>query len=412
MIESRSSSLRIIAFVMLASLPLLNGCSDNHGAAKAPGSIVPANVPKVLNEAQVNVITLTPAAIERLHLEYGEIERTPVRRVRVYGGEVLVPAGKTILVAAPLSGVLKAPPAGVPQAGSTVAKGTPLFALLPLLSPESRVTLDASKTDAQGQLDTATAQLGATRIALDRAKRVFQTEAGSRRAVDDAQAQFDVAQEAVDAARARLSVLESALGATAEGTAAELDIVAPQAGLLRTVSAMPDQQVPAGAPLVEIVNLERAWVRVPVYVGDLATLDREAEASVADFTASPAATGQPARPVVGPPSANPSAGTVDLFYELNNEASQYNPGQRVGVNLKLQGETTSLSVPWNAVVQDVFGGSWVYAKAGENAFERRRVSPRYLADGRLVLVDGPPEGTQVVTAGAAELFGAETGFSK
>ncbi|MDZ4782259.1 MAG: efflux RND transporter periplasmic adaptor subunit [Planctomycetia bacterium] len=412
MIAPRRPCQREIKLAVLMYSLLCFGCSDDQGAGKVAGSKSPANVPKVLNEAQVNVITLTPAAVERLHLQYGTIERTGVRRVRIYGGEVLVPAGKTILVAAPLSGVLQATPNGVPQAGTTVAKGTPLFTLLPLLSPESRVTLDAAKTDAQGQFDTATAQLGATRIALDRAKRVFQTEAGSRRAVDDAQALFDVAQEAVEAAQARLTLLERALGATAEGTAAELDIVAPQAGLLRAVLALPDQQVPVGAPLVEIVNLERGWVRVPVYVGDLTALDREAEASIVDFTAQANVTGIPARPVVGPPSANPTAGTVDLFYEFDNPSLQYNPGQRVGVNLMLRGEADALSVPWNAVVQDVYGGSWVYAKAGEHAFERRRVSPRYLVDGRMVLADGPPEGTAVVTDGSAELFGTETGFSK
>ena len=92
--------------------------------------------------------------------------------------------------------------------------------------------------------------------------------------------------------------------------------------------------------------------------------------------------------------------------------SRYNPGQRVGVHLALQGDASALSVPWNSVVHDVYGGSWVYTKAGENAFERRRVLPRYLVDGRLVLADGPPAGTEVVTAGAAELFGTETGFSK
>lgn len=412
MIAFRPPSLKEMKLAVLLYSLLLVGCSDEQGAGKVAGSKVPADVPKVLNEAQINVITLTPAAVERLHVEYGKIERTPVRRVRIYGGEVLVPAGKTILVAAPLSGVLQAPASGVPQAGAIVAKGTPLFTLLPLLSPESRVTLDAAKTDAQGQLDTATAQLGAARIALDRAKRVFQTEAGSRRAVDDAQALHDVAQEAVEAAQARLTLLENALGATAEGTAAELEIVAPQTGLLRAVSALPDQQVPVGAPLVELVNLERAWVRVPVYVGDLKAIDRDADASIVDFTARANTSGIPARPVVGPPSANATAGTVDLFFEFDNPSPQYNPGQRVGVNLMLRGEAEALSVPWDAVVQDVYGGSWVYVKAGEHAFERRRVSPRYVVDGRMILADGPPEGTEVVTAGAAELFGTETGFSK
>jgi membrane fusion protein, heavy metal efflux system len=37
---------------------------------------------------------------------------------------------------------------------------------------------------------------------------------------------------------------------------------------------------------------------------------------------------------------------------------------------------------------------------------------RFVRDGLAVLASGPKAGTKVVTAGAAELFGAETGFSK
>jgi hypothetical protein len=37
---------------------------------------------------------------------------------------------------------------------------------------------------------------------------------------------------------------------------------------------------------------------------------------------------------------------------------------------------------------------------------------RYVRDGEAVLASGPKPGTRIVTNGAAELFGAETGFSK
>ncbi len=411
------TSRRQLCFGLLACAACVTSvcsCGANSGSQGKPpaAASIPAEVPHVLNEAQINTITLTAEAIERLNLQYGKIERQPVRRVRMYGGEILVPPGKAILVAAPLSGVLKAPDSGVPQPGETVEKGSVLFQLMPLLSPESRVTLDAAKTDAEGQLETTNAQFNAARIALDRAKRVLQSEAGSRRAVDEAQAQFDVAREAVDAAQARLALLEKAVGASADGTAASLEIVAPQAGLLRSVSALAEQNVPAGAQLFEIVNLEQVWVRVPVYVGDLKAVDRSTAAAIVDFTAPPNQAGIAAQPVVGPPAANPTAGTVDEFYAFDNRESLYNPGQRVGVNLTLQGETTSLTVPWSAIVSDIQGGSWVYAKAGERTFERRRVSPRYVMGNVMVLADGPDAGVEVVIAGAAELFGTETGFSK
>jgi multidrug resistance efflux pump len=48
-----------------------------------------------------------------------------------------------------------------------------------------------------------------------------------------------------------------------------LTLESPETGVLRTVSAQPDQTVPSGAALFEVINLDRVWVRVPVYVADL-----------------------------------------------------------------------------------------------------------------------------------------------
>jgi len=69
-------------------------------------------------------------------------------------------------------------------------------------------------------------------------------------------------------------------------------------------------------------------------------------------------------------------------------------------------------VPWSAVVFDIHGGTWVYERTGDRSYARRRVVVRYVAGDAAVLESGPPPGTAVVTAGAAELFGTETGFSK
>ncbi|MBY0513497.1 MAG: hypothetical protein K2P78_06255, partial [Gemmataceae bacterium] len=64
------------------------------------------------------------------------------------------------------------------------------------------------------------------------------------------------------------------------------------------------------------------------------------------------------------------------------------------------------------VVYDVHGGGWVYERTAARTYARRRVIVSSVAGDAAVLAAGPPPGTPVVTAGAAELFGAETGFSK
>ena len=382
----------------------------SHDARPKP--VPPAGVGTPLKEENVNAITLTPEATARLALQVAPIERKAVRPMRTYGGEVTVPPGQAVVVAAPVSGVLRALPAGLPTAGQAVKKGQPLLQLLPLLTPEGRANLASARIDADGQVKSAQTQCDAARIALDRARRVFQSDAGSKRMVDEAQAQFDLAMKALEAATARRMLLDKVLGEVEAGTAAPLTIDNPTDGLLRNVSVRPGQTVPAGAPLFEVVDLANAWVRVPVYVGDLPGVDARADAVVGEFVARNGEVPSPARPVAAPPSANAAAGTADLWYELNNRDGRHRPGQRVAVTLPLVGENNSLTLPWSAVVYDIHGGTWVYVQTGERAFVRRRVTVRHVAGNTAVLAAGPAAGTKVVTAGAAELFGTETGFTK
>ncbi len=142
---------------------------------------------------------------------------------------------------------------------------------------------------------------------------------------------------------------------------------------------------------------------------------------------------QPATPAAAPPSADSASGTVNFFYQLDNESNQYKPGQRVGITLTLKADTASLCtpraggvtlspkdndmpgnlcVPWSAVVYDIHGGTWVYEPKSKHTFVRHRVLVCYVVDDTAVLASGPTVGTTVVTAGALELFGTETGYTK
>jgi multidrug efflux pump subunit AcrA (membrane-fusion protein) len=211
-------------------------------------------------------------------------------------------------------------------------------------------------------------------------------------------------------------------------------VEAPADGVLRNVSAMPGQTVPAGAPLFEVMSIDTVWVRVPVYVGDRDEI-ADGAASVVPLAAASGNVGRPAWLVLAPPTANPLAGTVDLFFwTLNPDLSDdrwcataagtggtaiapfvgplFSPGQRVAVSLTLKDPADVLTIPWSAVVYDYFGGTWVYVKTGDRTYSRERVLVRYVSGNTAVLDEGPPVGKIVVTAGAAELFGTETGFSK
>jgi len=227
------------------------------------------------------------------------------------------------------------------------------------------------QTQADGDVVKSKVQLDAARIALERAEKLVRTETGSQRALDEAKAAHQLAATMLENAQAHRSLLGEAVSKTA--------------------------------------SLERVWIRVPIYVGDLPLLDASKQAQVGGLSAPPGLLARPARYVAGPPSANPGAATVDWFYEIENPDRSLQLGQRVGVTLELRGDQGTLVVPWAAVLHDVQGGQWVYENTGAQTFVRRRVQVARVAGTDAILVTGPKPGAKIVTDGAAELFGTEFG---
>jgi cobalt-zinc-cadmium efflux system membrane fusion protein len=401
-------------------------------ASKSAPPAVPASVPKPFKEDQATALTLTPDGEKQLAIKMGTVEKKKVKRHREYGGEVTVPSGRSVIVSSPLAGTLKT--AGmIPAAGVSVAKGQPVFLLYPVLDPVGRANLTATKVEADASVKNAEEQVKNARIALDRAKKVLEGGAGRQRDVDEAQALLGVAEKIKEGALARQTLLQKVVGDVDAGNAATIPIDAPEDGVIRSLSALAGQTVPAGSPLFEIIDLDQIWVRVPVYVGDVSDLDTASSAAVGGLTAKPGSSTREAKLVQAPPAANPTAGTIDLFYAMDNGKTdqrhatgadsnigatpgngrtRYTPGERVGVTIPLKEPAESLTVPWSAVVYDIHGGTWVYERTGDRTYTRRRVIVKYVSEGLAVLASGPPPGTNVVIVGAAELFGTEAGFSK
>jgi RND family efflux transporter MFP subunit len=380
--------------------------------AKAAAPAPPAKVSRTAKEDDFTTLTLTKQAETRLGIRTAAVERKAVPRVRVLGGEILVPPGRTLIVAAPLNGTLRAAEGGMPAAGATVKHGQTLVLLDPLLTPEAKATLAASAVEAEGQVKSAQTQVEASEIALNRSRKLLSGGAGAQRDVDEKKEKHDLARRALEAATARRDLLTRVVGDLEKGTATPLRVCAPEDGMLRSVSALPGQCVPSGATLFEVIDPARVWVRLGVYVGDLPDLAPKAEVRVGNLADLPGAAARRARPVQAPPSANPLAATVDLFYELDNKDGRLCPGQRVGVHVPLKSEETNLVVPWSAVIHDIHGGTWVYENPKAQVYTRRRVVVRHVAGDLAVLAAGPAVGTKVVTQGAAELFGTEVGFAK
>ncbi len=114
----------------------------------------------------------------------------------------------------------------------------------------------------------------------------------------------------------------------------------------------------------------------------------------------------------GPADDDSEEATSALYYAVNGTDHKLTPGQRVLVALALEGGGKRKIIPYNAVLYDPKGDTWVYTNTEPLTFVRHPIVVDYLDGDMAVLSDGPAAGTQVVTVGAAELFGLEFGAGK
>ena len=386
-----------LAVLMMSAM----GCSTQQ-AAEAQKPSPPAKVENPVKEGELATVTLATEAEARLGIRTAPVEYTGVARTRTYGGEVVLPPDSAIVVSAPVAGTLLAASGPAPVAGAMVKKGQHVFRLLPLLAPER----DA-RTLAEKEVTDSETRLAFAKVRLDRAEQLLRDKAGSVKQVEQAREELALAESALKAAREKLErIRRSPLEADVS-----IALTAPDDGMIQKVHVGTGQKVAGSTALLEIASLNTVWVRVPVYVGDLGSIDQRQSARIHNLGDSPGSPVISARPVAAPPTANANAATADLYFQLPSSAA-FRPGQKVGVTLTLQGTEDSLVVPQSAIIRDVHGGEWVYENVAPQKYVRRRVEVRYVTGSNVVLARGPAAGTQIVVAGAAELFGTEFGAGK
>ncbi len=70
------------------------------------------------------------------------------------------------------------------------------------------------------------------------------------------------------------------------------------------------------------------------------------------------------------------------------------------------------TIPYAAVMYGLQGQTWTYTNPAPLVFVRQVIVVDSIQNDLAVLSEGPDVGTQVVTVGVAELYGAELGVSK
>ena len=150
------------------------------------------------------------------------------------------------------------------------------------------------------------------------------------------------------------------------------------------------------------------WVRVVLTVGEMETVDLSQPVPVLLLDGGEGASFiTEAVEISGDDAESYRAGTVFLAGSSENHGLV--PGQAVLVELTLFGGPRILA-PYAAVIYDSSGNTWVYTTTENLVFVRHRITIDYIDGDLAVLFDGPPAGTDVVTVGAAELFGVENGI--
>ena len=67
------------------------------------------------------------------------------------------------------------------------------------------------------------------------------------------------------------------------------------------------------------------------------------------------------------------------------------------------------AIPYSAVLYDLHGDAWVYTNPEPQVYVRQRVRVDRIDGDRVMLTDGLPAATTIVTVGGAELLAAELG---
>jgi RND family efflux transporter MFP subunit len=389
--------MRLCCSFFALSLAVGAGCSprtlpDHSDAHPAP----PATVENAEPESEIARVRLTPEAVARLAIESVTIETRDVERVRTVAGEVVIPPGQAIAIAAPVASVVHF--ASELRPGSVVHAGDTLFELVPL-APIDR---DA-RTRATRELELAQARVENTEQQLERARTLAAGNAGSLRAVADATEAREIASADLAAAERTLRTIRSSpmLSDTS------LRITAQDDGIVRGLSVSPEQVVAANAPLLEVVTGNQLWVRAPVPSSDLRRLDMLAPASISHLGQEGGQASVAARAVVGPPPTLTGLTAVDRFFALPDDTTDFVVGEVVAVAIPATDSGLRQTVPYSAVLYDNRGGQWVYAENAPGHYQRERVEVLWRAGDLAVLGRGPSEGTRIVSVGAAEVFGAE-----
>lgn len=325
-----------------------------------------------------------PVTAERRILEFGPQD---VAQARVETVARTIPVTGTL---APLQeAVVKTRAPGVlsevlAREGDAVREGQ-------LLARVEATDLHAQLAARQADVAATQAQLNWAQRNLGRQRELLEKGFISRNAFDNVQNEEQVARARLDAARAQQAQAAKAL--------ADAQLPSPIDGIVATRHAEPGERLPADAPVLTVVSLERLELAANVPTTEIAGVS----------------IGQPVRVRVDGfegrvfegrverinPQATAGAGVVPIYLVVDNADRALRAGLFAHGELMLSAGQPSVVVP-AAALHGEGGERYVFAVEGGRV-TKRPVQVAYVIGGRAVIAQGVSDGTTVVAVNLGQL---------
>ncbi len=174
----------------------------------------------------------------------------------------------------------------------------------------------------------------------------------------------------------------------------------------------PAPQLVEARPTLPAVG--ETWVRVTLSEEEWGRVAQDKPARILPL----ATRGKLARELLALPSGIPpledrKRTMLTLYYVVVGKDHGLKVNTRMRIELQLAGSDKKRKVaPYSALYYDGKGATWVYVQKKPLVYERQRVDVERIVGEWAVLNDGPAVGTEVVTVGAALLFGAEVIYKR
>jgi hypothetical protein len=87
--------------------------------------------------------------------------------------------------------------------------------------------------------------------------------------------------------------------------------------------------------------------------------------------------------------------------------------KRLGIEIAEVSKTDAgITMPYASLLYDPTGKEWAYKSDGGTSFVRTPLKVKTIEGDKVILAEGPPAGTKLVTKGAVQLYGIDFGVGK